>query len=115
MCEATTVEVPISAPTRPVLKRILEHQGSNQSVVELTAKIDSRLMKMSKKMKSSSHGSHSLYYRVETNFAGIHLKKEFVAVNIREKTRWKRGRIKSKEQLPNLFSRLRKALARSLD
>ncbi len=114
LCEAKTVEVPISAPVRPVLKKLLDNQGSNQSVAELTAKIDSKILKMSGQMKSFPHGSHSMFYRVRKNFLALHPKKEFVRVSIKEKKRWKERRVKRKAQLPSLFSRIRRALVRSL-
>ena len=115
LCGATTVEVPISAPVRPILKKLLDNRGSSQDVADLTAKIDSKVLRMSRQMKSVPHGSYSMFYRVEENFLAVHPKKEFVRVSVKEKKRWKARRIKRKAQLPNLFSRIRKALVRSLE
>jgi hypothetical protein len=115
LCQATTVEVPIAAPVRPVLRRILDHQSSSPSVVELTAKVDSRILKMSRKVISVPRRPHCIFYRAGTNFVGLYPKKEFLSVRIREKKRWKLRRIKTKAQLPALFSRVREAMARSLE
>jgi hypothetical protein len=53
-------------------------------VAELTVKIDSKILKMSKKVKSVVLGLHSVVYRVQTDFTGLHPKKEFVRVSVRE-------------------------------
>jgi hypothetical protein len=115
LCESTTVDVPISAPVRPVLKKILESQGCNQIVAELAGKIDSGIMKMNRGMKSVPHGSHSMFYRVEQNFVGLHPKKEFIRISIRINKQWKKKRIKAGTQVRALFSKIRKALGQSLE
>lgn len=115
LCEASTVDVPISAPARPVLSKLLERRGVSGGVLELATKIDSKIMKMSRGMKSVPHGSGSLFYRVQTNFAGIHPKKKFVRVSVRENKGWNSIRIANTAQLPKVFSRIRTALDRSLE
>lgn len=114
ICEAEKVDVPISTPARTALRKVLDHQGVGSEVSELAAAIDSRIVKMTREMRSVTHGSYALFYRVRSNFVGLYPKKEFIRITIREKRRWKVVRIKRKSQLKALIRKIRKALDRSL-
>ncbi len=114
LCEAARVEVPIATPPRPTLQRLLDHRGSNQEVADLAATIDSRILRMARRMKSVVQGRYAMVYRVDRNFVALHPKKEFVRVGVREKKKWKETRVSSKAQLRRLFPRIRRALQRSM-
>jgi hypothetical protein len=114
LCEAEKIDVPISTPARTALRKILDHQNVGPEVSELAAAIDSRFMKASRNIRSVTHGSYALYYRVKSNFVGLYPKKEFVRIKIREKSGWRVVRVKRKNQVKALIRRVRKALDRSL-
>jgi hypothetical protein len=114
LCEAGKIDVPISTPARTALRRVLDHQDVGPEVSELAAAIDSRIGKMTRKMRSAPHGSYALFYRVKNNFVGLFPKKQFIRMKIREKTRWRVVRIKRKSQLRALIRKVRRALDRSL-
>jgi hypothetical protein len=114
LCEAERIEVPISTPPRPLVQKVLEHQGSGPDVVDLAAALDSRILKMRHGMKSVLHSKYAVFYRVGTNFVGLYPKKQFLRVAIREGSKWKKVRIKHKGQLKSAIKRIRKALSRSL-
>jgi hypothetical protein len=114
LCEAARVEVPIAIPPRPALQRLLDHRASNQEVVDLAATFDSLIRKMDPRMKSVIQGNYAMVYRVRTNFAGLHPKKEFIRIRLREKKKWKGIRVSKKSQFDSLVPKLRKALRLSL-
>ena len=114
LCEAERIEVPISTPPRPLVQKVLGHQGSGPDVVDLAAALDSRILKMRHGMKSVLHSKYAVFYRVGTNFVGLYPKKQFLRVAVREGSKWKKVRIKHKGQLRSVVKRIRKALSRSL-
>lgn len=114
LCKAETIDVPISTPARTALRKVLEHQCVGPEIAELAAAIDSRLMKMSREIRSVPHGSHSLFYRVKHNFVGVMPKKQFVKIKIKPKSKWKIVRITRNSQLSGLFEQARKAFDNSL-
>jgi hypothetical protein len=114
LCEADRIEVPISTPPRPIVQKVLEHQGCSGDVAELTAALDARILRMRTGMRSVLHSKYAVFYRVGTNFTGIFPRKLLVQVEIREGNKWKKVRIKHKGQLKNVAKRIKRALSRSL-
>ena len=114
ICKAERIEVPISTPPRPIVQKVLEHQGSGPEVVDLAAALDSRILRMRRGMRSVLHSRYAVFYRVGTNFAGLYPKKQFIRVAVREGTKWNKVRIKHKGQLKSITKRIKKALSRSL-
>ena len=114
LCEADRIEVPISTPPRPIVQKVLEHQGSGGDAADLTSLLDARILRMRSGMKSVLHSKYAVFYRVGTNFVGLFPKKQFVRVEIREGSKWKKVRIKDKAQLRAVTKRIKKALSRSL-
>src|ERR1700674_506039 len=76
ICRAVRVEVPIGLPTRPELKAILDQKGSNGNVCTLAVKLDSKVMRMKRRIKSAPHGGYGIYYRLTRNFVGMRPRKK---------------------------------------
>jgi len=114
LCDAARVEVPISTPPRPALQKLLDYRGSSQEVADLATAIDSRILRMKRRVKSVRQGNYGMAYRVKRNFVVLYPKKEFVRVGVRENRKWKETRVGRKVQLRGLLKRIRKALHRSM-
>jgi hypothetical protein len=114
LCEAERIDVPISTPPRPIVQKVLEHQGSGSDVVDLMSTLDSRILRMRHEMKSVVHRKYAVFYRIGSNFVGLHPKKEFVRITVREGKRWKKVRLRRKSQLRAITKRIKRALSRSL-
>jgi hypothetical protein len=114
LCDAARVDVPIATPPRPVVQNVLDHQGSSPDVADLTAVFDSRILKMRKRVKSVPHGHYAILYSIKKNFVGLHPKKHFVRVSIKESNNWKEIRVNDKRKLRSIYKQIRKALNRSL-
>ena len=114
LCEAERIEVPISTPPRPLIQRVLDHQGSSADVADLIAALDGRILKMRRGIKSVLHSKYAVYYRIGTNFVGLYPKKQFVRVEVREGNKWKKIRVKHEGQIRATAKRIKKAMARSL-
>lgn len=114
LCEAERIEVPISTPPRPLLQKVLEHQGAGPEVGDLVAALDSRILKMRRGMKSVLHSKYAVYYRTRKNFVGLFPKKQFVRVELKLGNKWTKRRVKHKGQLRSVTKQIKKAFSRSL-
>lgn len=114
LCEAAPLEVPISTPPRPLLQKVLDHQGCRPESVDLATALDAKILKMRSRMKSVAHGKYAVYYRVHTNLVGLFPKRHFVRLEILEGKRWRKIRIKRKDQIRPATRRIRKAFSREL-
>lgn len=114
LCRAARVEVPIGLPTRPELKALLDHKGANRNVCMLAMKLDSRIIRMRRRMKLAPRGRYALYYRVTRNFVGFRPRKKHLHVSIKEGSGWRDVNISNEAQLRRVIPRIRKALDRIL-
>jgi len=114
LCRAVRVDVPIGLPTSPELKGVLDHQASNRNVCMLAVKLDSKIMRMKRRIRSSPHGRYAIYYRLTRNFIGMRPRKKHLHVSIKDASGWRDFNISSETQMRRLVPRIRKALTRTL-
>lgn len=114
LCRATRVEVPIDPPIHPELRILLDQKGSSRSVCALAVKLDGRIKRLRRGIKSVRRGHDAMYYRVARNFVGIKPRKQHIHVSIKEGRGWSRHNVSSGARLSHLMPRIRKALERSL-
>lgn len=115
ICQATTVEVPISMPIRNELKACLDHKKSNHGISLLAARLDRRIRRMKpKRTKCIRLGKYGLVYRASKNFVALYPRKNHLRLHIREKKGWKKHNIAKESQLRRLVPQIRKALERGL-
>ena len=115
LCRAACVEVPIALPPRSELGGLLDHKGSNQIVYNLAVKLDAKILKMRRHIKSVRRGRRELYYRVTQNFVGISLRKKHLHVSFKESSGWRASNVSSETQLRRLIPRIKRALEHTLD
>lgn len=113
LCRATTVEVPLSVPTRKELKEVLDHKGSSQQVALLAVKLDARILRMKKGLRSVRHGKGKIVYREARNFAALLPRKKHLRVDIKQPREWQKRNIKTDGQLRRVLPRIKRALERA--
>jgi hypothetical protein len=113
LCRAARVEVPIRLPTRPELRTLLDQKGSNRNVFTLAVKLDSRIMRMNKRIKPVPRGRYALYYRVTHNFIGLRPRKKHLHVSVKEGRRWRESNLFNEAQLKRIIPHIRRALERA--
>ena len=114
ICRAVRVDIPIALPIRPDLQKILDEKGSNRNVSVLAAKIDRRILKMRRGMKSVRHGHYAIAYRVTQNFITLRPRNRHLLVSVKESSGWKDIRVTKEKQVGVLVSKARKALDRTI-
>jgi hypothetical protein len=115
ICRGARVEVPISMPMRGPIRSILERCKADPQVALLTRTFDHKVMQMRKgRIRWAIHGGNSAYYRLTTNFVGLHPKQRHLRVNIKERGGWRSTNATGMRQVKTLLLRAKKALDRTI-
>jgi hypothetical protein len=112
LCEASTVEIPISMPLRDDLKAVLDHRKSKPAVSVLAAKFDSKITAIKKKkVIGVRRRSEGIIYRAGENSAELWPHQNHLIVRVKGKNGWKRYRVETSSHLSRVLRAAKTSLA----